>query len=46
MATHEFEGNPCSIGTRNCRQPDQCPMRSIMQIKLKMRMKTPRELMN
>ncbi len=46
MATQEFEGKPCSIGTRNWRHPDQWPMSSIMQIRLKMRMNTPRELMN
>lgn len=46
MATQELDGNPWSMGTKNCRHPDQWPMRSIMQIKLKMRMNTPRELMN
>jgi hypothetical protein len=40
MATHELEGNPWSIGTRNWRQPDQWPMSSIMQIRLKIRIKT------
>ena len=46
MVTHESGGKPCSMGTRNWRQPDQWPMRSIMQIRLKIRMKTPSELMN
>lgn len=40
MATHELLGNPWSIGTRNCRQPLQWPIRSIMQIRLKIRMNT------
>lgn len=40
MATHELGGNPCNIGTRNCRHPLQWPMSSIIQIKLKIFMKT------
>lgn len=40
MATHELLGNPWSIGTRNCRQPLQWPISSIMQIRLKIRMNT------
>ena len=46
MATQELGGNPCSMGTRNCRQPDQWPMSSIMQMRLKMRMKTLAMLRN
>lgn len=46
MATHELGGKPCSMGTRNWRQPDQCPMRSIMQIRLKIRMNTLAMLRN
>lgn len=46
IATQEFEGNPCNIGTRNWRQPDQWPMSSIMQIKLKIRMNTLAMLRN
>lgn len=34
IATHELAGNPCKLGTRNCRHPDQCPMSNIMHIKL------------
>jgi len=40
MATHELLGNPWSIGTRNCRQPLQWPINSIIQIRLKIRMNT------
>ena len=40
IATQLFEGNPWSIGTRNWRQPDQWPTKSIIQIKLKIRMNT------
>lgn len=40
MATHEFDGNPCSIGTRNWRHPLQWPIRSIIQIRLKIRINT------
>lgn len=40
MATQELLGNPWSMGTRNCRQPLQWPIRSIMQIRLKIRMNT------
>ena len=40
MATQELEGNPCNMGTKNWRQPDQCPMSNMMQIKLKIRMNT------
>lgn len=46
MATQELEGNPWSIGTKNWRQPDQWPMSIMMQIKLKIRMNTPKELKN
>lgn len=46
MATQELAGNPCNIGTRNWRHPDQCPMSSMMQIRLKIRMNTPSELRN
>lgn len=46
MATQEFEGNPWSIGTKNCRQPLQWPMRSIIQIKLNMRINTDAMLRN
>ena len=40
IATQLFDGNPWSIGTRNWRQPDQWPTKSIMQIRLNMRMNT------
>ena len=40
MATQLFLGKPCSMGTRNWRQPDQWPTSSIMQIRLKIRMNT------
>lgn len=40
MATQEFSGKPWSIGTRNWRQPLQCPINSIMHIKLNIFMKT------
>lgn len=40
MATHELAGNPCKLGTRNCRHPDQCPMSNIMHIKLKILINT------
>ena len=46
MATQELGGNPCSIGTRNWRQPDQCPISSIMQMRLKILMKTLAMLRN
>lgn len=46
MATQELDGKPCSIGTRNCRHPLQWPMRSIMQIRLKIRIKTEAMLRN
>lgn len=46
MATHELGGNPCNIGTRNWRQPDQCPISSIIQIRLKILMKTLAMLRN
>lgn len=46
IATQEFGGNPCSIGTRNWRHPDQWPISSIMQIKLNIRMKTDAILRN
>lgn len=40
IATHELAGNAWSMGTRNWRHPDQCPISSIMQMRLKIRMKT------
>lgn len=40
MATQEFDGNPCNIGTKNCKQPLQWPINNIIQIKLNIRMKT------
>lgn len=46
IATHEFGGNPCSIGTRNCRHPDQWPINSIIHIKLNIRMNTEAMLRN
>lgn len=46
MATQEFDGKPCNIGTKNCRQPDQCPMSSIMHIRLKILIKTLAMLRN
>lgn len=46
IATQELDGKPCSIGTRNCRHPLQWPMRSIMQIRLKIRMNTEAMLRN
>lgn len=46
MDTQEFDGKPCNIGTKNCRQPLQCPIRSIMQIRLKILMNTEAMLRN
>jgi hypothetical protein len=46
MATQELEGNPCNIGTKNWRQPDQWPISNMMLIKLKIRMNTPTEFKN
>jgi hypothetical protein len=46
MATQEFDGNPCSMGTRNCRHPDQWPISSIIQMRLNIRMKTLAMLRN
>ena len=46
IATQELAGKPCSIGIRNCKQPDQWPMSNMMLTKLKIRMKTPSELKN
>lgn len=46
IATQEFGGNPCSIGTRNCRHPDQWPISSIIQMRLNIRMKTLAMLRN
>ena len=40
IATQLLRGNPCSMGTRNCRHPDQWPTSSIMQIRLNIRMNT------
>lgn len=40
MATHEFDGKPCNIGTRNCKHPLQWPINSIIQIKLNIRINT------
>ena len=41
MVTHESGGKPCSMGTRNWRQPDQCTISSIMLSRLKIFMNTP-----
>ena len=41
IVTQESWGKPCSIGTRNMRQPDQWTIRSIMQIRLKIFINTP-----
>ena len=46
METHELVGKSCSMGTRNCRQPFQCPISSIRQMRLKMRMNMPAMLRN
>jgi len=46
MDTQEFDGKPCNIGTKNCRQPLQCPIKSIIQIKLKILMNTEAILRN
>lgn len=46
METQELDGKPCNIGTKNCKQPLQWPIRSIMQIKLKILMKTEAILRN
>ena len=46
IATQLLRGKPCSMGTKNWRHPDQWPTSSIMQIKLKMRMKTLAMLRN
>ena len=46
MATQESGGKPCIIGTRNCRQPDQWTMRSIMLSRLNIFMKRPRDFSN
>ena len=46
MATQELDGNPCNIGTKNWRHPDQWPISIMTQTKLKIRMKTPKELKN
>lgn len=46
MDTQEFDGKPCNIGTKNCRQPLQCPIRSIIQIRLKILMNTEAILRN
>lgn len=40
IATHEFDGKPCSIGTKNCKHPLQWPINSIIQIKLNIRINT------
>lgn len=40
MATQDFGGKPCNIGTRNWRHPDQWPMSNIMEMRLKILMKT------
>ena len=44
--TQQLGGKPCSIGTRNWRQPDQWPTSSIMQIRLNIRMNTLAMLRN
>lgn len=46
IATQEFEGKPCSMGTRNWRHPLQWPISSIMQIRLKIRINTDAMLRN
>ena len=46
MATHVLDGNSCSIGIRNCKQPFQCPINSIMQMRLNIRMNIPATLRN
>jgi hypothetical protein len=46
IATQELAGNPWSIGTRNCRHPDQWPINSIIQIRLNIRMNTLAMLRN
>lgn len=46
METQVFGGKSWSIGTRNWRHPFQCPMRSIMAMRLKIRMNIPATLRN
>ena len=46
MVTQQSFGNPCNIGTRNCRHPDQWPINSIIHIRLKILMNTPIEFNN
>lgn len=46
IATQEFGGNPWSIGTRNCRHPDQWPINNIIQMRLNIRMNTEAILRN
>jgi hypothetical protein len=46
MATQELGGNPWSIGTRNCRHPDQWPISSIIQMRLNILMNTLAMLRN
>ena len=46
MATQELDGNPWSIGTKNCRHPLQCPIKSIIQIRLNIRINTEAMLRN
>lgn len=46
MATHVSGGKSCNMGTRNCRQPFQCPSNSIIQMRLKIRMNIPAMLRN
>jgi len=46
MATQVSGGKSCSMGTKNCRHPFQCPRSSIIQMRLKMRMNIPATLRN
>ena len=46
IETQQSLGKPWSIGTRNWRQPDQWPIRSIIQIRLNILINTPIEFNN
>lgn len=46
MATHVLDGKSCSIGMRNCRHPFQCPINSIIQMRLNIRINMPATLRN
>lgn len=46
IVIHELDGKSWSIGTRNWRQPFQCPSSSIRQQRLKMRINIPATLKN